>query len=198
MQNSPSYPIILTTLRPAHAYRTLAALPGPQRWGAVRGPLLLLFWLGCSLSLITSQRLGLRLMAAGMINLSFVPLAEIVALLAVWRGTRNIDFSRAVDLFFVGHGPWMLGMLGYAAIWTLFTPVHAMAITATRHIAPILLVAALWSGYIDYCFFRYVFRRSGVRAGANLVLERVIAWGLGMIIYGGGVLPSQISGMLRS
>jgi hypothetical protein len=176
----------------------LATLPSPRKWGAIGGPLLLLFWLGCSLSLVTSQRLGLRLIAAGMINLSFVPLVEIVALFAVWRGTRLMHFSRAVDLFFMGHGPWMIGMLGYAGIWALFTPVQAMAITATRHIAPILLVAALWSGYIDYCFFRYVFNRSGARAGFDLVLERIIAWGLGMIIYGGGVLPSQISGMLRS
>jgi len=198
MQTAQRTPLISIMLRPAYAYRALAALRVERKWGAVRGPLLLLFWLGCSLSLITSQRLGLRLVAAGMINLSFVPLVEIFALFVVWRGVRPISFSRAVDLFFLGHGPWMIGMLGYAAIWTLFAPVHAMAITATRHIAPILLVAALWSGYIDYCFFRYVFNRSRARAGADLILERAIAWGLGMIIYGGGVLPSQMSGMLRS
>ncbi len=198
MQTAQRHPVISIMLRPAAAYQALTKLPGPQKWGAVRVPLLLLFWLGCSLSLITSQRLGLRLVAAGMVNLSFVPLVEIVALFAVWRGSQAIPFSRAVDLFFMGHGPWMMGMLGYAAIWALFTPVHAMAITATRHIAPLLLIALLWSAYVDYCFFRHVFDRSPGRAGWSLLLERMIAWGLGVIVYGGGVLPSQISGMLRS
>jgi len=195
----PRSPDIWVMLRPATAYRALTLVPQhSSKWEAVSRPLGLLLWLGCIISLIATQRLTLRVVLDGMVNLSIVPLAEIVALAVVWRRARSVSFSRAVDLFFMGHGPWIIGLLGYATVWALVSPVDAFAWTAPRHIWPILLAVLVWSAYIDFCFFRDGLNRNCGAAWLDLVLERVIAWGLVIIVFGGAVLPSTLAGVIHS
>jgi len=189
---------VCVMFRPAAAYQTLARLPqSAGRWSAARRPLFLAFLLGCTVSLVTSQRLTLRLVAGGTVNMSFVPLAEIAALAAVWRRNRVLSFSRAVDLFFMGHGPWILGCLGYSTVWAFASPEHAFAWMLPRRIWWILSLALVWSAYIDYCFFRRGLQRDRVGAGFDLLLQRTISWTVGIVVFGGSAVPPEIVRILR-
>ncbi len=184
--------------RPGSAYATLARCPSePARWRSVRRPLFLAFFLGCMVSLVTSQRLTLRLVAAGTLNLSFVPVVEIVGIFVTWHRRRVVSFSRSVDLFFLGHGPWALGMVAFAAIWAFATPEHAFLWTAPHRVWPLLVLALVWSGYIDYSFFRRVFERSRGQAILDVLTHRGISWSLGILIFGAGPLAAHIVSVIR-
>jgi hypothetical protein len=71
----------------------------------VRRPLLVAFVLGCSVSLMTSGRVTLRLAGPATVHWSFVPLAGIAGL-AVVSGRRL--HAETIDEFFHGYLPWML------------------------------------------------------------------------------------------
>src|SRR5580658_399317 len=87
---------------PATAYRLLAQQPARgHTWLGWRRVLLVAFVLGCTMSLITSGRLTLRLVAPATIYWGFVPLAETAALAVVrWPERKTRSFSSALDLFF--------------------------------------------------------------------------------------------------
>ena len=148
-------------------------------------------------SLIASQRLTLRLVATAAFNMSFIPLVEVAGLGAVWRRQRGLSFSRTVDLFFMGHGPWILWLLAFASIWTFASPDHAFFWTAPRYIWPTFVLAIAWSSYIDYSFFRCVFHRSRTGAAFDLFLQRAISWTLGILIFGADPLPPEIIRILH-
>jgi hypothetical protein len=147
----------------------------------------MVFLLGCLVSLVTAGSLSLRLVAGGAANAIFVPLLEIGALGWLWRSRRAIPFARTVDLFFMGHGPWVLWLLAMCAIWTLAPPTQAFVLTR-RWMWLLMGMAVAWSGYVDFCFLRYVLGDSGARAGARLVLLRGTTWSIGLVIFGGGSL----------
>jgi hypothetical protein len=182
-------------LRPAEEYQRLVREGcGRGNWSAAQRPLFMVFLLGCLVSLLTAGSLSLRLCAAGAVNALFVPLLEIIALAGLWRSRRSTAFLRTVDLFFMGHGPWVLYLLVFCAIWTFVDPIHAYALTS-RWMWFLLGVAILWSAYIDFCFLRQVMRENAVRAGAKLVALRLITWSVGLAIFGGGSLWPE---MLRT
>jgi len=102
------------------------------------------------------------------------------------------SFSRSVDLFFTGFGPWLLWLLSFAAIWSFASPVNAFRWSGPRWDLYVVGALALWSGYIDFCFFRYVFQTTPQRAARCLLMQRAISWTLAVIIFGGGPLRSEI------
>lgn len=178
--------------RPKAAYAHLAAHPASGRWLPWRRPLLVALILGCTISLITSRSLTLRLAASGTVTWSFVPLLEIGSLAAIWRHRpRLISRSRAVDLFFTGHGPWSFWLIGFGAFWSSVS--QSDFSTATEYFwlgsVPVML---LWSGYIDFCFLQGVLGRSRTRAIRDLLLQRAICWGAGILIFGYGSLWADI------
>jgi hypothetical protein len=186
------------TFRPSATYQELARVPASSgRWTLVRRPLFLALFLACMVSLIASQRLTLRLMVTGAINMSFIPLVEIAGLRTTWRRRYEIPFSRAVDLFFMSHGPWILWLLAYASIWAFASPDHAFFWTAPRYIWPSFLLAVAWSAGIDYCFFRQLFQRSRSQAVFDLFLQRAVSWTLGILIFGADPLPPEITRILH-
>jgi hypothetical protein len=175
-------------LRPLTAYQWLVRQGSGQGiWSAARRPVFMVFLLGCLVSLVTAGSLSLRLFAAGALNALFVPLLEIAVLGGLWRIRRTIPFSRAVNLFFMGHGPWVMWLLVMCAIWTFASPVQAYVLTG-RWMWSLLGVVLFWSAYIDFCFLRYVLRESLERASGSLLMLRVITWGVGLEIFGGGSL----------
>jgi hypothetical protein len=181
-------PDVWVMLRPAGAYEGLARQAADEgKWAAIQRPVFMVFLLGCLVSLVTAGSLGLRLFAAGAVNALYVPLLEIGVLAGLWRAKRTMGFARTVDLFFMGHGPWVLWLLAMCAIWTLAPPTQAFVLTR-RWMWLLLALTVAWSGYIDFCFLRYVLRESAARAGARLVLLRGITWSLGLVIFGGGSL----------
>lgn len=191
-------PDVRATFRPSQTYQDLAQEPGGSgKWILVRRPLFLALFLASMVSLIASQRLTLRLVATAAFNMSFIPLVEIAGLRAVWRPQRGLSFSRAVDVFFMGHGPWILWLLAYASIWTFFSPDHAFFWTAPRYIWVMFLLAIAWSACIDYCFFRQVFHLDRTEAVLDLFLQRAISWTLGILIFGADPLPPEITRILH-
>jgi hypothetical protein len=190
-------PDIWVMLQPAAAYKWLVGLPaGKGRWIALKRPLFVAFLLGCMISLVTSQSLALRVVADAAINASFILLAQIVALAVVRGRERTVLFSRAIDLFFAGYGPWALWILVYSALWAFASPLHASTWAGSRAMLSAAVPVALWSGYIDYCFFRFVLQRSPERAVRALLLQWLISWSLTIWIFGGGPLWSEHMRML--
>lgn len=178
-------------LRPAEAYPWLRRNAGQGSWEATQRPLFIVFLLGCLVSLVTAGSLNLRLFAAGAVNALFVPLLEIGVLAGVWRRRQTIPFSRAVDLFFMGHGPWVLWLLLMCAIWVFASPFLAFVLTG--HLMWFLVgLVAVWSAYVDFCFLRHVLGESAAQAGSSLLILRVATWGIGLVIFGGGSLWPEI------
>jgi hypothetical protein len=160
-------------LRPGSAWRRLAKEPGTEHWLA--RPLFVAFVLGCSVSVMTSGRLTLRLLLPAMLYATFVPMLQIAAL-AVCRG--RLPFRKAVGLFFVGHAPWSLWVIGSAALWGLL-PTTAMYPHAGMWKETALVILA-WSAYIDFCFFRDVVGGAAIR---RLAVQRVLCWLPGLAIF---------------
>ena len=176
------------TLRPARAYRALASQPGASMSPWSR-PLFFAFTFGCVISLLASGRLTLRLVATGTLYAALIPLVEIAVVAILWRGARAIRFARAVDLFFMGHGPWIAWLLILSAVWSFFQPTPAFAFTRLWFYAA--LPVAVWSAYVDLCFFRFALQYR--QAGRALIFERLFCWVPALIIFGGSaVLPEAV------
>jgi hypothetical protein len=170
----PRYPELDVMLSPARAWRRLAKTPATGNW--VAGPLFVAFTLGCAISLIASGRLPLRLVLAGTLCGSFVPILEIISLAVVCRDV--MPWRRAAELFFTGHGPWTLWLIGSATLWVLF-PAPAMF----RHNLSWKLSAipvGVWSAYLDLQFFRKVCGGAALR---RLIAQRLICWVPGLLIF---------------
>jgi hypothetical protein len=192
-----SLPTLRVMLRPAASYQELSRLPVvSSKWLTVRRPLLFAFVLGCTVSFAASGRLTLRLVVPATIYAAFVVVIEVVALMAVRPRTlskaRSQSFYRSVDLFFTGFGAWLLWLLSFAAIWTFASPVNAFRWAGPHWDLYVVGALALWSGYIDICFFRYVFQTTPQRAARCLLMQRAISWTLAVTIFGGGPLRSEI------
>src|SRR6476646_2121049 len=134
-----------------------------------------------------------------MVYWSFVPLIEIVALAAVcWSDLQKCSCPRLIDSFFSGYRPWLLWLTGLCAIWTLLSPA-AKSLDWTISIVWLLggvAAALVWSGYTDFLFFRSVLQRSPGCAARELVLQRLISWGLILMIVGGPTIWSGATGGL--
>jgi hypothetical protein len=189
---SPWSPYLRIMLHPGATYQELARLPdAPGKWLAARRPFLFAFILACTVSFAASGRLTLRLVIPATIYAGIEVLIEVVALAAV-RSKTAPSFSHSLDLFFAGFGPWLLWLLAIAAVWTFASPVSAFRWTGPRWDLYIIGVFALWSGYIDFCFFRHVFHATPRRAVRNLFVQRAISWTLALIIFGAGPLWPEI------
>ncbi len=186
-----SSPELRTMLRP-QMWSSLAPSQGNAAWLACRRPLLTALFLGCTISLITEHRLTLRLVISGGLTWSFVPLLEIFSLAVIWRaGHRVRSLPEAIDLFFMGQGPWLLWLMAFGAFWS-----SVPAITESSLITRLWLASAagieLWSAHIDYWFFHAVLERKPRRARWDLIAQRAMAWGLGVLYFGAGSLWPDI------
>jgi hypothetical protein len=168
-------------------------------WLGLKRPLFLSFFLGCTVSFLTSGTLTLRLIGPATLYWSFVPLVEIAALASVcWSNRQNVQFSRLIDSFFRGYGPWLLWLVGMCAIWACLSP-SVKSFDGTVSIVWLGAGGALaiaWSFYIDFSFFRSVLGRSPERAARDLALQRLISWSLIMSIIAAPTIWSDITGRL--
>src|SRR5262245_40308733 len=187
---------IRVMLRPRETFAWLFTQPhGRGAWVAFRRPLLVTVVLGCTISLVTMGSVSAPLVASSMVGFAFVPLAEILSLAVVpstWRNGRiNASFPVTLDVFFAGHAPWSLCLIGFAAFWS---PIHRpdMFIAAFWAWACTGLAVVIWSLYIDLCFFRCV----SVRPVRALMLQRLICWTLVVAVWCGGALPADVIGVL--
>lgn len=183
--------------RPLAAFQRLVNAPRISGiWTALKRPLLLAFLAGCMVSLVTSQRLTLRLVAGGTINACIILLAQIAVLAAVFRRNRTISFSQSIDIFFAGFGPWSLWMICFSTVWAFASVDDAFLWAGPRTILFSAGFVALWSAYIDFCFFRSVLHRTPARAAWDLLLQRAISWIIAILIFGAGPLVPELKRIL--
>jgi len=173
--------------RPGAAFVEAGGRPGRWRW--LRRPLGVTLLFGCVVSLLLSGSLTWSQVSLGCVTSSWVVLIEILSLAAVWRGAqraaRPLPFTRAVDLFFLGNTPWALWLIAFAALWMHFYVQWVWLASAA--------VVALWSGRVDYQFFRVALKSR--TPGRDLALQRGIAWIAGLLIFGGGsIWPVLLGG----
>jgi hypothetical protein len=177
-------------LRPALGFKRLVELPEAKTWNSLRRPLLVGLMSGCMFSLWASQRLTLRHLVDGTLNGSLLLFGQFIAMAFVRRGT-TISYSRAIDLYFSGFGPWLVWMIGMSAVWA-FAPMQAFVWAGLRTILISVSLVVLWSAYIDFQFFRQVFKRSAMRAAWDLLQHRVVSWLIFMVIFGSGASPDLL------
>ena len=186
-------------LHPAEAYRLLERQGGRGIWLALKRPLLFAFTIACMVSFITSSTLTLRLVGPAIVLWSFIPFIETASLIAVcWSERQKISFPRIIDLFFMGHGPWSIWLIGMVAVWSFLSPESKgfdFKIGLLWRDGG-FVAATLWSLYIDFCFFRSVLGRNPARASRDLLLERLISWSLIISIMGAPVVWSDAVGRL--
>ena len=175
-------PDVWVMVWPAEAFRELAQSGGSGIRLALRRPLRMLVVLGAVGSLATSGRISLRLGAACAESALFLPLLAIVSVLLA-RG-RKISLARAVDLFFMGYGPWTLWLIALAAEWAFLPPQRAYELLAYRRIWYFAaLLVFLWSLIIDFWYLRRVCSRTPFQAVGWLAMQRLIVWTAGLGIF---------------
>jgi hypothetical protein len=182
---------------PRAAYRSSAPMPSANSLAlALRRPAFVALMLGCGISLLASARLSFGLAISTSLCWSFVPIAEIVALLLVGRNNRaGLLIPQVIDLFFAGHAHWLLWILA-AALAFSFLP-----LTLAQTLFPFWLlggglVVLVWSLWIDYHFFRGPLGESRSGAIRKLGLQRLVSWTLIVAVYCYGSFWPSILGVL--
>jgi len=188
-------PEVRAMMHPDRVYSDAAQATTGEKWLLLRRPLLLALFLGCTISLLTSGRLTLRLVVSGAITWSFVPLLEMASLALVFGRRRIRPFPQTVDLFFLGQGPWLCWLIAFGAFWAIDTAIGESLFWVWFWIGS-AAAAGLWSAYLDLWFFRRVLRRTPARAVCELLMQRAIAWGVGVVYFGAGSLWPDLVGRL--
>jgi hypothetical protein len=122
-----------------------------------------------------------RLVLPAAVYWTFVPLVQIAGLAVVLRKQLRWE---TIDAFFAGQGPWMLWLAAFAALWTLLPPEVAYKSWGFPDVWWTAAgVAAMWSLWIDFGFFRRIAGRSSATAAKDLAIQRLVSWSIGMIIF---------------
>ena len=165
----------------------------------LRRPLRLWLICGCVVSLWSSGRVSVRLIADGMVSFAFVPFFEVASLAVVYRrAPRRVSFAQAADLFFVANAPWLLWLTACAALRCIETPTQAGAppLALSRAIGLSVAAVAGWSAYIDLQFFRSVLPRPSGGSLRDLMLQRAVGWALSLGYFFGLAAWPEIVGRI--
>jgi hypothetical protein len=128
-------------------------------------------------SLVASGRLSVRLIVDGGLSFAFLPVFCIAGFWIVYLGFRErpLAFATALDLFSIGQLPWLLWLIALGTVCAVVEP---------RRIGPwirplelSLVVPTLWSGILDFHFFREAMARKPRAAIRDLLFYRALAWG---------------------
>ena len=185
---------------PAATFREVATASRSGAWTLLRRPLLLLLAMGITLSVLSSNRISVRVVADGMVSFAFLAVIETIALGIVFlREKRALPFARAVDAFFVSNSPFFLWMLAFWVWRFAVTPLQATAWPSARMTvaATSLVIMAVWTVCLDLQFFRVVLPRRSGGALVDLLLQRAIAWTAGLTYFFGIAVWAWLVGRIR-
>lgn len=183
-------------VRPYSRYRQLVGEPeGASSLAlALRRPFLTLLAIGWFVSLSAAGRLVAWHVAFASFFWGFLPLFQVLvltAIFALFRSSEGPPWSRRVDLYFAGNGPWYLFMTALVGV-CLFAPnvYDAMVALLRFGILPGLLIAAfVWSIVLSHAFFREACRMTRGRAALATLLNYLLWPGL---IVGYYLLTNQL------
>ena len=163
-------------------------------WTFARQPLLLLFSMGFTLSLASSDRLSLRTTADGMISFAFLVVAQLAAIGFLYlRSDRRMPFARVVDSWFASNRPWFIWMLAFV-VWETVTRGMG-SLDALKVIVATFVVPLIWAACIDLQFIRALLGRQSV--AVDLIAARAISWTIALGYFFGIAAWAQIVAWLR-
>ena len=179
-------PEVQVLRRPFASYRALASEPSPRGIRLLlRRAVLQALFLGGIVSLSTSGRFTLRLILGGAVAWAFVPALQVASMAVIvgLLGRGAAPLPRAVDLYFVGQGPWLLWLLAWTALATALPVPQSYALTGTWGLWLSLAVAVSWSTTVRAAFFREVLALRGSRVLGALLLHTCITWGAVILFF---------------
>jgi hypothetical protein len=170
---------IRVMVAPFATYRRLLGGPLPGGWRTVlRRPALMALVIGGFVTVTNTGDLLPTLLVGTTVFWLWVPLLQLLIatpLMALAR-RRQARLAPAVDLFFVGHGPWSLWLLGLTLVMMLRIP---EGLRDLGEVVPMLLSALLpiaWTCVILFAFCRTVLGLSGWLAAGWTVLYQAALW----------------------
>jgi len=151
---------------------------------------------------MASGRLTPRLVVDGALSLAFVPIVELAAFAAVYRRhSHRLPSPRAIDRFFTTNEPWLLTIVGLAALIS-FQPPRAVGlwVVAPRVWFPLaaIALAVASSAFRDARYFREALQRPAAGAWRDALLVRAIAWPVGAVYFLGIAMWPLVVGWVRS
>lgn len=175
-------------LRPERTYRRLADEVNATKdgsnpfWRAFKRPLFAAFMIGAFASLTSSGRFNALLVIDGMLFWSFVPLLQLLAITCVVLVLARGRFAttKAIELFFIGYGPWYLWLLIISGS-CLLVPAKQIVLWPVQSgwIMPAtLLIVWAWSNLTTFGFLRGALNLSTVRAAVALLVYNLFLWGI--------------------
>jgi hypothetical protein len=144
----------------------------------VRRPALVALVIGCFITLATTGQLTAALVASTTLCWSFVPLVQLLAaaaLITLGR-RRSIRLASALDLFFMGHAPWSLFLLGLAGVVGAKLPLGTAALRAPGFVLLAAMVPLVWTWVITFAFCRRVLGLGAALAVAGTVAYQAAIW----------------------
>ena len=167
-------PDVRIALGPSRAYAELVRHTDSGRLLAIRRPALVAVILASSLGIMATGRLDASLLVSLLLCWSFAPILQLLAARLIVLSTpgRPVGVARALDLLFMGHVPWSLWLIAFAAIgatgYTSDVPRIAAMITA-----PFI---ALWTAWIIRAFCLEVLRTSNRGAVVRTLAHQALIW----------------------
>ena len=171
--------------RPTQAYRRLAeevdSSPATL-WRAIKRPVFAAFMIGAFTSFTTTGQLNALFIVDGMLFWSFVPVLQVLIMagLVLSFASHRVPTAKAIDLFFIGHGPWFLWLLTISAC-CLIIPAKQIVLWPAQSgwvmPASLLLVWA-WSNVTTFGFLRGALNLTVARAATTLLIYVLLLWGI--------------------
>jgi hypothetical protein len=178
---------VAVMLSPAASYRRLLERPpltGPRAW--LRGPATVAVVVAAFVTLTNAGQALPTLLLGSVLAWSWVPALQALVsapLIALCR-RRRVPFSTALDLFFRGHLPWSLWLLGLAALMMARFP-HGLAATPSMgHVLLTALVPIAWTWVITLAFCRTVLALRWWWAGLWTLVYQAIIWSVAYLYVG--------------
>jgi hypothetical protein len=176
-------------VRPFATYRELSERPLTHAW---LGPLRWSLAIACFVSLTTAGRLLVDHLLLAPLAWAFAPVTQIVWIVAVARMWRSrLTIGKLVDLYFAGHGPWLVLLALATGVCLLAPDPTAVFRWLARAGIPIALplVATVWCCFLTYAMFRSAL---GLRRGASILASAVFYLGYGGTLVGYFLVTGQL------
>lgn len=169
---------------PRAAYAALARASGRgTAWTAVRRPLTVALVLGLATAMSATGRVTPALLFSTTACWSIVVViqAAIALTLVASPARRTVGLARAIDLYFAGHAPWSLWLLG-AAAWAPSTLGRSETPLLFAAAVPLLLTPRILSAY-----FREVLELDPWDALVRSAVQQTVTWVTFVILFGTAV-----------
>jgi hypothetical protein len=178
---SPELQLIVS---PRDAYARLARTR--SRGGlltALRRPALSAVVIGAAIALGATGHVTPRLLFSTTLCWGFVIVLQIAIAVPLIAGPsrRTVGFSRALDLFFASHAPWLLWLLA-AAAWSPSVLGRPLAPLLVSAVVPLALTLRTIVAY-----FREVLELDPRHAHVRTAVQQAATWGIPLVLYGTAV-----------